>query len=103
MDALAKETYSIFIQCDPALTKYMSDLYLEVLYTYSDNENYKNNWSVRFSGSMYEKLYEWLQNNKDSMEEIHKFSTWQKVFDEIGGTYERVWSKEELDQGYLNN
>ena len=26
---------------------------------------------------MYEKLYEWLQNNKDSMEEIHKFSTWQ--------------------------
>ena len=23
-------------------------------------------------GSMYEKLYEWLQNNKDSMEEIHK-------------------------------
>ena len=71
--------------------------------SYSDNENYKNNWSVRFSGSMYEKLYEWLQNNKDSMEEIHKFSTWQKVFDEIGGTYERVWSKEELDQGYLNN
>ena len=68
--------------------------------SYSDNENYKNNWSVRFSGSMYEKLYEWLQNNKDSMEEIHKFSTWQKVFDEIGGTYERVWSKEELDQGY---
>ena len=52
--------------------------------SYSDNENYKNNWSVRFSGSMYEKLYEWLQNNKDSMEEIHKFSTWQKVFDEIG-------------------
>ena len=41
--------------------------------------------------------------DKDSMEEIHKFSTWQKVFDEIGGTYERVWSKEELDQGYLNN
>ena len=41
--------------------------------------------------------------NRASMEEIHKFSTWQKVFDEIGGTYERVWSKEELDQGYLNN
>ena len=56
--------------------------------SYSDNEHYKNNWSVRFSGSMYEKLYEWIQNNKDSMEEIHKFSTWQKVFDEIGGTYE---------------
>lgn len=71
--------------------------------SYSDNENYKNNWNVLFSGSMYETLYEWFQNNKDSMEEIHKFSTWQKVFDKIGGKYERVWSKEELEQGYLNN
>lgn len=71
--------------------------------SYSDNENYKNNWNVLFSGSMYEMLYEWFQNNKDSMEEIHKFSTWQKVFDKIGGKYERVWSKEELEQGYLNN
>ena len=41
--------------------------------SYSDNENYKNNWSVRFSGSMYEKLYEWLQNNKDSMEKSINF------------------------------
>ena len=71
--------------------------------SYSDNENYKNNWNVLFSGSMYEMMYEWFQNNKDSMEEIHKFSTWQKVFDKIGGRYERVWSKEELEQGYLNN
>lgn len=71
--------------------------------SYSDNENYKNNWNVLFSGSMYETLYEWFQNNKDSMEEIHKFSTWQKVFDKIGGKYERVWSKEELEQGYFNN
>lgn len=71
--------------------------------SYSDNENYKNNWNVLFSGSVYETLYEWFQNNKDSMEEIHKFSTWQKVFDKIGGRYERVWSKEELEQGYLNN
>lgn len=70
---------------------------------YNDNENYKNNWSVLFSGSLYEKLQEWLQNNRDNMEEIQKFATWQKVFDEIGGTYERVWSKEELDQGYLDN
>lgn len=71
--------------------------------SYSDNENYKNNWNVLFSGSMYEMLYEWFQNNKDGMEEIHKFSSWQKVFDKMGGKYERVWSKEELEQGYLNN
>ena len=54
MDALAKETYSIFIQCDPALTKYMSDLYLEVLYTYSDNENLLNWYIIIF----YKKILE---------------------------------------------
>lgn len=71
--------------------------------SYSDNENHKNNWNVLFSGSMYEMLYEWFQNNRDGMEEIYKFSAWQKVFDKIGGKYERIWSKEELEQGYLNN
>ena len=71
--------------------------------SYSDNENDKNNWSVLFSGSMYETLYDWFRNNKGSAEEIYKFSTWQKVFDKIGGKYERIWSKEELEQGYLNN
>ena len=53
-----------------------------------------------------EELKEALQSvmDTDSLDvETHKFSTWQKVFDEIGGSYERVWSKEELDQGYLNN
>ena len=59
--------------------------------SYSDNENYKNNWSILFSSSVYKMLYEWFQNNKDSMAEIHKFSIWQKVFDEIGGKYEKVW------------
>lgn len=71
--------------------------------SYSDNENHKNNWNILFSGSMYEMLYEWFQNNRDGMEEIYKFSAWQKVFDKIGGKYERIWSKEELEQGYLNN
>lgn len=64
--------------------------------SYSDNENYKNNWNVRFSGSVYKMLHEWLQNEQNSMEEIHKFSAWQKAFGKIGGKYEWVWSKEEL-------
>jgi hypothetical protein len=71
--------------------------------SYDDNNDYKNNWSVQFSGNTYQAIYEWLQNNKDSVEEMQKFSTWQDIFDEIGSRYERVWSKEELEQGYLNN
>ncbi len=71
--------------------------------SYSDNENYKNNWSVLYSGSTYELLYEWIENEKGSREEMYKFTIWQKIFEKIGSNYERVWSKEELDQGYLNN
>ena len=48
-------------------------------------------------------LYEWLEENRNRMEEMNKFSSWRDILDEIGGSYERIWSKEELDQGYLNN
>jgi hypothetical protein len=71
--------------------------------SYDDNNDYKNNWSVLFSGNTYQEIYEWFQNNKDNMEEAYKFSTWQEVLDNIGENYERIWSKEELEQGYLNN
>ena len=68
-----------------------------------DNADYKNNWSVLFSGDTYKAVFEWLQNNRGSIEEMQKFATWQDVFDIIGSRYERVWSDEEEKQGYLNN
>lgn len=71
--------------------------------SYNDNADYKNNWSVLFSGDTYKAVFEWLQNNRGSIEEMQKFATWQDVFDIIGSRYERVWSDEEERQGYLNN
>ena len=71
--------------------------------SYNDNSNYKNNWSVLFSGDTYKAIYDWLQNNRGSIEEMQKFATWQDVFKNIGSRYERVWSDEEEKQGYLNN
>lgn len=65
--------------------------------SYNDNENYKNNWRIIFSSSMYKMVYEWLQNNTDSMNEINKISTWQSFFHKIGGKLERVLSTEELE------
>ena len=62
-----------------------------------------NNWSVLFSGDTYKAVFDWLQNNRGSIEEMQKFATWQDVFDNIGSRYERVWSDEEEKQGYLNN
>ena len=71
--------------------------------SYDDNSNYKNNWSVLFSGDTYKAIFDWLQNNKGSIEEMQKFTTWQDIFKNINSSYERVWSKEEEEQGYLNN
>ena len=71
--------------------------------SYNDNADYKNNWSVLFSGDTYKAVFECLQNNRGSIEEMQKFATWQDVFDSIGSRYERIWSDEEEKQGYLNN
>lgn len=71
--------------------------------SYNDNSNYKNNWSVLFSGDTYKAIFDWLQNNRGSIGEMQKFATWQDVFSKIGSRYERIWSDEEEKQGYLNN
>ena len=71
--------------------------------SYNDNSNYKNNWSVLFSGDTYKAIFDWLQNNRGNIEEMQKFATWQDVFKNIGSRYERIWSDEEEKQGYLNN
>ena len=71
--------------------------------SYNDNSNYKNNWSVLFPENTYQAIYEYIQNNRVNMEEMQKFSMWQNIFDRIDSRYERIWSKEEEKQGYLNN
>jgi len=71
--------------------------------SYHDNSNDKNNWSVLFSGDTYKAVFDWLQSNRGSIEEMQKFAAWQEVFKNIGSRYERVWSDEEEKQGYLNN
>ena len=71
--------------------------------SYNDNFDYKKNWSIILTGDTWELLNEWLKENRESMKEWGKVSSWKDAFDKIGGSYERVWSDEELKQGYLNN
>ncbi len=71
--------------------------------SYTDNFDYKKNWSVKLTGDTWELLWKWLEENRSRMEKIGEFSTWGNIIDELGGSYERVWSDEELKQGYLNN
>lgn len=43
--------------------------------SYNDNSNYKNNWSVLFSGDTYTAIFDWLQNNRGSTGRMQKFAT----------------------------
>ena len=51
--------------------------------SYSDSSNYENSWNVFFSEDTYNAIYEYIQNNRISMEDMHKFSMWQNIFDNI--------------------
>lgn len=71
--------------------------------SYNDNSDLKNNWSIRFMDDVYQKIFEWLQQSESHHGDMQKFSVWQGIFDDIGIDYERIWSKQEEEQGYLNN
>ena len=71
--------------------------------SYNDNLDYKKNWSAKLTGDTWELLWKWLEENRSQMEKIDEFSTWGDIIDELGGSYERVWSDEEILQGNLNN
>ena len=71
--------------------------------TYNDNFDYKKNWSAKLTEDTWEMLWKWMEENRSHMEKVGEFSTWGNIIDELGGSYERVWSDEEWKQGYLNN
>lgn len=71
--------------------------------SYNDNYDYKKNWHVKFNEEIWERLNEWLKENRNRVKKWQEFSSWKEIFDNIGGSYERIWSDEELEQGYLNN
>lgn len=60
---------------------------------YNDNSNYKNNWSISFSGDAYNLFFDWLQSYRESIEELQKFFTWQDMFKSIGSYDKWIWSK----------
>ena len=71
--------------------------------SYNDNYDYKKNWAAKFDDATWDLLYEWLEEHQNRVNDFDKFQSWSDILDEIGGTYERIWSDEELKQGYLNN
>ena len=71
--------------------------------SYSDNENYKTIGVSGFLVLCMKSCMNGFRITRIAWRKSINFLHGKRFFDEIGGTYERVWSKEELDQGYLNN
>ena len=71
--------------------------------SYHDNFDYKKNWSAKLTGDTWDMLWQWLEENRSRMEKVGEFSILGNIIDKLGGSYERIWSDEELEQGYLNN
>ena len=71
--------------------------------SYHDNFDYKKNWSAKLTGDTWDMLWQWLEENRSRMEKVGEFSTWGNIINKLGGSYERVWSDDEILQGYLNN
>ena len=69
--------------------------------SYNDDKDSKKNWSAKIDEKTWELLLGWIENHRLDSEDTSKFSYWDNLFDTIGGKYERVWSDDELKQGYL--
>ncbi len=58
--------------------------------SYNHNSDYRKNWCVKFSGDTYSRIFEWIRNNRESLEEMQEFSLWQEVFRDMNRSYERI-------------
>jgi len=69
--------------------------------SYNDNSDPKKNWSAMIDEKTWNLLLSWLNNHTINTEEMTGFKYWDNIFNEIGGSYERVWSDDEIRQGHL--
>ena len=69
--------------------------------SYNDNDDPTKNWSVKIDEKTWSVLLSWFKNHPLKTDEMAGFKYWEGIFNGIGGKYERVWSDDELKQGFL--
>ena len=69
--------------------------------SYNDNDDPKKNWSAKIDEKTWNLLLGWFKNHSLDHEKMTGFKYWDDIFNQIGGSYERIWSDDELKQGYL--
>ena len=69
--------------------------------SYNDNDDPQKNWSAKIDEKTWNLLLGWFKNHSLDHEKMTGFKYWDDIFNQIGGSYERIWSDDELKQGYL--
>lgn len=70
--------------------------------SYNDNTDPEQNWALLFEDEYYETVFEFIRLNRIVGNDISNYDIWGKFFEENQLDIERIWSDQELTQGYLN-
>lgn len=71
--------------------------------SYNDNSDPEKNWALMFEGDYYNTVFEFVKMHRILGTDLSDYQLWDEFFEENGVSIERIWSDQELEQGYLNN
>lgn len=71
--------------------------------SYNDNTDSQKNWALLFDGDYYNEVFEFVKIHRVLGTDMSDYKLWDKYFEENEVQINRIWSDEELKQGYLNH
>lgn len=71
--------------------------------SYNDNADSEKNWALLFEGEYYETVFEFVKMHRVLGTDLSDYKQWDAYFEENEIQIQRIWSDEELEQGFLNN
>ncbi len=71
--------------------------------SYNDNIDSEKNWALLFEGDYYDTVFEFVKLQRVLGADMSDYKLWDEFFRENDVQIHRIWSDQELEQGYLNN
>lgn len=71
--------------------------------SYNDNSDFQKNWALMFEGDYYDAVFEFVKMHEILGTDLSDYKLWDEFFEGNAIEINRIWSDQELDQGYLNN
>ena len=71
--------------------------------SYNDNSDSQKNWALLFEGDYYDTVFEFVKLHRVLGTDVSDYKLWDAYFEENNVQINRIWSDQELEQGYLNN